>query len=84
MSLSHSHPIQHGIYDTGERASYVLIRVGDRVYTANDGETVNITNAFNVNTDIPIDGTKFKQITIESLSNTRVCGSIFVKTFEAY
>ena len=67
-----------------ERASYVLIRVGDRVYTANDGETITITNAFNVNTDIPSNGTKFKQITIESLSNTRVCGSIFVKTFEAY
>ena len=61
----------------------VRVKVGNREYSVVDGQELDITNAFSSN-DIPLNGTKFKEITISSSTNGRIVACVYTKMFIGY
>ena len=83
MNLSHGHNLEFGVY-TGTQAPNISIRIGDRLYTASNGDVVDLTNSLNADRDVPLEGINFKEISFESNVNTRIYGTLFLKTFDGF
>ena len=61
----------------------VKVNVNGRAYSVVDGQELDITNAFS-DSDIPLSGTNFKEITISSSTNGRVVACVYTKMFIGY